>query len=229
MQVHSEAPAVAVAAGLAGAGALGTREPLGWRAGTVLQCEGLAGDRAPICSTETPAHQPSGPSPGSTPLPRLPRVPTGLAGHTECHPLTPPPPSHSPRGHPRRALRPITGCPGWRFGAGQPFPPHREPGAAHTRGSISPPGCRAAYPHGCAHGTRVCRKLRPPSLLQGLQAPTAAARVAQGCTGEPLSPSQCPRASMSACFPSPAPRVNPCRLVPSPSTHPQTHTRSRSA
>lgn len=105
------------------------------------------------------------------------------AGHTECHPLTPPPPSHSPWGHSRRALRPMTGYPGWRFGAGQPFPPHPEPGAARTRGSISPPGCRAAYPHGCAHCTRVCRKLWAPSLLQGVQAPTAAAHVAQGWHG----------------------------------------------
>ena len=60
VQVHSEAAlgAVAVAAGLAGA--LGAREPLCRRAGTVLQCAGLAGDRAPICraSTETPTRQP---------------------------------------------------------------------------------------------------------------------------------------------------------------------------
>lgn len=47
------------------------------------------------------------------------------AGHAVCHPLTSPPQSHSPRGHPRCALRPIKECPGWRFGAGQHFPPHR--------------------------------------------------------------------------------------------------------
>ena len=66
VQVHSEAAlgAVAVAAGLAGA--LGAREPLCRRAGTVLQCAGLAGDRAPICraSTETPTRQPIPQRPG---------------------------------------------------------------------------------------------------------------------------------------------------------------------
>lgn len=79
VQVHSEAPAVAVAAGLAGAGALGTREPLGWRAGTVLQCEGLAADRAPICSRETPDISPAAPSPGSNTCPGRLGCPLGWA------------------------------------------------------------------------------------------------------------------------------------------------------
>lgn len=159
VQVHSEAPAVAV--GLAGA--LGAREPLAWRAGTVLQCDGLAGDRAPICSSNNtdPPCQPSDPFPMEHPPPRAAAGARG-AGHAACPLLRDPPSKPQPVGTPTLSPPPHGMGTGRHFGAGRPFPPHH--GCASSWGlptrGITLPGCGCTlrtrvYPHGCALHTRV--------------------------------------------------------------------------
>lgn len=199
VEVHSEAPAVAVATGLEGACALGTGEPLGWRAGAVLQCDGLAGDRAPICSSKhrdtPPCIRPAKPPPrGAPPCPQLAWARCWLP------PLSPPASKLQPTGTPRDVLSPGAGARhrmprhgGGHLGAGHP--PFLS--AVPTPGRASPCQCMGTSTQACVLLPRVtpaCSGATHSSCTRvGSQTPQPI--VVPPSTPPPLC------ASVSACFP----------------------------